>query len=94
MQKEFLEAAAALTKPGGLLVYAVCSQEAEEGEKQINAFLEQQTEFTLSPVTKDDLPFVPEAITQEGWVRTFPTMMAEKGGMDGFFFAKLRREKS
>jgi 16S rRNA (cytosine967-C5)-methyltransferase len=33
----------------------------------------------------------PEALTPEGWLRILPSMWAEKGGLDGFFIARLDR---
>ena len=33
----------------------------------------------------------PEALTPEGWLRILPSQWAEKGGLDGFFAAKLER---
>ena len=36
---EFWKARAAMVEPGGILVFAVCSLEREEGEEQIAAFL-------------------------------------------------------
>jgi 16S rRNA (cytosine967-C5)-methyltransferase len=41
------------------------------------------------PITPDELPagLTP---TVEGWVRTDPAMLLEKGGMDGFFIARFR----
>jgi 16S rRNA (cytosine967-C5)-methyltransferase len=32
-----------------------------------------------------------EALTPEGWLRILPSMWAEKGGLDGFFAARLER---
>ena len=92
VQKEMLSASAGLVKPGGVLLYAVCSQEPDEGEKQVDAFLSRNPDFAIGPVKPEDIPAIPEAICDEGWVRTLPTMLAEQGGMDGFFFAKLRRK--
>jgi 16S rRNA (cytosine967-C5)-methyltransferase len=45
LQRHLLEQAAGWVKPGGSLVYAVCSLEQEEGEQQIAAFLERHGDF-------------------------------------------------
>lgn len=84
LQAGLLARAAAWVKPGGSLVYAVCSLERAEGE-------EQAAGVTLSPdpVRADELPDG-LAPTQEGWVRTDPAMLAEAGGLDGFFIARWR----
>jgi len=43
-----------------------------------------------SPITASD---VPQGIapTAEGWLRTDPGMLAEAGGIDGFFIARWTR---
>lgn len=91
VQKELLNRIAPWVKPGGVLVYAVCSLEPEEGEEQIEQFLERHAEFELIAATDDMLP---EGIgpTENGCVRTLPNMLAEKGHVDGFFIAKLQRK--
>ena len=48
---DLLESAAAMVEPGGLLVFAVCSLEREEGEEQVAAFLDAHPEFARAPVT-------------------------------------------
>ena len=69
--------------PGGKLVYATCSLERAEGEDIAAA-----CELTPDPVRADELPagLTP---TSEGWVRTDPSMLADKGGLDGFFIARF-----
>lgn len=91
VQTALLDRIASWVKPGGMLVYAVCSLEPEEGEEQIESFLQRQDQFVASPVEKEELPdgVIP---TAEGYVRTLPTMLADKGYLDGFFIARLRRK--
>jgi len=43
------------------------------------------------PVTADELPNLVDALTPAGDVRTLPSMWPERGGIDGFFMARLRR---
>jgi 16S rRNA (cytosine967-C5)-methyltransferase len=38
------------------------------------------------------LAALPEALTPEGWLRTHPGLWAERGGMDGFFAARMMVE--
>lgn len=88
-QARLLEAAAEMVRPGGTLLYCVCSLEAEEGAEQIEHFLSGHRDFARAPVTSAELP--PElhpALTQAGDVQTLPFMA---GGMDGFFIARLTR---
>jgi 16S rRNA (cytosine967-C5)-methyltransferase len=85
LQAELIERAAAWLKPGGVLVYAVCSLEREEGEDQAA-----RVTLTPDPIRADELPqgLTP---TPEGWLRSDPAMLAEHGGLDGFFVARWRK---
>lgn len=91
MQDELLDAAARLTRPGGILVYAVCSLEPAEGEARIAAFLSRHRAFAPDPIGTGEIPGLPEAVTAAGQFRSLPSMLAGAGGVDGFFAARLRR---
>jgi 16S rRNA (cytosine967-C5)-methyltransferase len=90
-QAAFLDAAARMLAPGGVLVYAVCSLEPEEGEAQIGALLNRDKALRLSPLRPDENPGIAAFITPEGFLRTTPSAWAERGGLDGFFAARLVR---
>lgn len=85
LQAALIARAKGWLRPGGVLVYAVCSLEREEGE-------DQAAQVTLEPlpITAQELPagLLPSA---DGWLRTHPGMLGEAGGMDGFFIARWRR---
>lgn len=81
LQKQLLGRAWGWLKPGGRLVYCVCSLEREEGEMQAAAFLAAHKNAQL--VAASGLPA--ECITGEGYLRTTPQHLSDKGGMDGFF---------
>ena len=89
---EILESGAGLVEPGGLLVFAVCSLEREEGEEQIDAFLANHPQFERMPLTADDVFGHSEWITPDGDLRTLPCYLGDKGGMDGFYAARLMRK--
>ena len=89
-QDQLLAAAAEMLKPGGRLIYAVCSLQPEEGAARI-AKACSTLPLRHAPFTADDLPFLPAAITMEGHVRTLPSYWSDKGGMDGFFIARMIR---
>ena len=82
LQATLLDRASAWLKPGGKLVYAVCSLESDEGEAQAA-----RVGLAADPVQADELPagVLP---TPQGWLRTDPAMLAEVGGLDGFFIAR------
>lgn len=86
LQRALAAKAAGWLNPGGVLVYAVCSLEAEEGEEQA-AWIDAELGLSPAPITPEDLP-VGLAPTSEGWLRTHPGMLADKGGLDGFFVAR------
>ena len=88
---EILESGARLVAPGGTLVFAVCSLEREEGEEQIAAFLSSHADFARVPITADELFGQTEWITPEGDLRTLPCYLSDKGGIDGFYAARLKR---
>lgn len=67
--------------PGGKLVYAVCSLEREEGEAQAASVA-----LTPAPILPEEVPGLTP--NSEGWLRTDPGMLAEAGGLDGFFMAR------
>ena len=89
-QDRLLIAAAAMLRPGGRLIYAVCSLQPEEGEPRVRAALARGG-LRLDPFMPEELAFLPEARTEDGFMRTHPGMWAARGGMDGFFAARLVR---
>ena len=88
-QDRLLQAAAAMLRPGGRLIYAVCSQQPEEGPVRADAAL--RMGLTLEPFSAAELACLPEARTKEGFLRTHPGLWPDRGGMDGFFAAQLIR---
>ena len=90
LQSELIDAAAEMTAPGGLLVYAVCSLEPEEGEEQIASFLRRRSDFARVPLTATEV-FDSGFVTADGDLKTLPSYWPDKGGMDGFFAARLKR---
>jgi len=89
VQSRMLDSAARRVKPGGRLVYCVCSLEREEGEDQISAFLKRHPDFALSKVGAGEGGAPEASITSDGAVRILPQHLA--GGLDGFFAARLAR---
>lgn len=90
LQRALAAKAAEWLNPGGVLVYAVCSLEVEEGEEQA-AWIDAELGLTRQPITPEELPagLTP---TADGALRTHPGMLAEQGGLDGFFVARWVRK--
>lgn len=84
IQTALLARAQDWVKPGGRLVYAVCSLEPAEGAAQAAAVT-----LAPDPVTGAELP--PGIAAQaDGNVATDPGQLTEAGGIDGFFIARWR----
>jgi 16S rRNA (cytosine967-C5)-methyltransferase len=90
LQARLIDRAAAITKPGGMIVYCVCSLQPEEGEKQIAAALSRHANLSRVPVRPEEVGGLP-FINRDGDVRTLPSMLGPEGGIDGFFAARLIR---
>ncbi len=88
-QKAMLARAGGWLKPGGTLVYSVCSLEPEEGEAVVEAFLAGRPDFEAAQIEAGTLP--PEIPVEGNRVRILPGLFAEAGGADGFFIARFRR---
>ena len=86
-QRRLLHAAARRVRPGGRLVYCVCSLEPEEGEAQALAFLRSHPEFSLSAVTPGEGGAPEASATPGGMLRILPCH--REGGTDGFFAARF-----
>lgn len=83
LQQAILGAAAGRLRPGGSLVYAVCSTDARESEAVVEALLAVRADLSRAPIAARYAPFV----TAAGDVRVPPGI----DGRDGFFIARLIR---
>ena len=89
IQRQLLLSAVEKLRPDGLLVYCTCSLQVEEGEEQIEHFLQQQNDFEAIRFSDEKWR---EFGNSGGYLRLLPHQMREKGGLDGFFIARLRRK--
>ncbi|NOT34956.1 MAG: 16S rRNA (cytosine(967)-C(5))-methyltransferase RsmB, partial [Candidatus Eisenbacteria bacterium] len=84
IQLELLAAGARRVRPGGVVVYSVCSFEPEETEQVVEQFLQQNPGFELESAKG----YVPDAVVDErGFMRVLPHLH----GCDGAFAARFRR---
>ena len=83
LQQDLLASAAGSVAPGGLLLYATCSLEPEENERQVERFLAERPEFSREPAET----FPPALLTSQGDLMVLP----HRDRMDGAYAARLRR---
>lgn len=86
-QRELLQRAAALVRPGGRLVYATCSSEPDENDAIVDAFLAAYDDFTLVDLRVDASPHLRPVLDARGMLRTLPFVH----GLEAFFAAALVR---
>lgn len=91
LQRGMLGKVAQWLKPGGVMVYCVCSLEKAEGEHHISYIHNTLPELELVPIQAQEVGGLTELLTPEGALRCLPHYLAEEGGMDGFFALRLRR---
>jgi 16S rRNA (cytosine967-C5)-methyltransferase len=82
-QARLLDGVSGAVKQGGLLVYATCSLEAEENERQVDAFLAAHPDFRRE--ASDTFP--PALMSEKGDL----TILPQRHDMDGAYAARLRR---
>ena len=74
-QKEILDNAAVMLKPGGVIVYSTCTFSKEENEDVIEYFLERHPDFTLEEMER----FWPHKVDGEGH---FVAKLVRRGGVN------------
>jgi 16S rRNA (cytosine967-C5)-methyltransferase len=83
VQRKLMETAAGGVKPGGALVYSVCSTDRREGEDVVDAFLAEHAEFARDAIPERYAPF-----------RTAAGDLLVPPGIDrrdGFFISRVTR---
>jgi 16S rRNA (cytosine967-C5)-methyltransferase len=95
LQQRLLDRAVTLLKPGGVLVYCVCSLEPNEGERQIESLLARNPDVRRRAITAEEVFGHAEFVSTAGDLRTLPFYLPDPdprwGGLDGFFAARLVR---
>jgi len=86
LQRSIIRAAAAVVRPGGLLIYSTCSLEPEENDAQVESFLAESPDWVLEPPPDGA---VPPAVLDAGRLRVLP----QRHATDGAFAARLRRTR-
>jgi 16S rRNA (cytosine967-C5)-methyltransferase len=88
-QDRLLDAAIRLARPGGTVLYCVCSLQPEEGPERIDAALARHAGIARQAFSAAEIFGLGELLTPAGDLRTLPCHLAERGGMDGFYAARL-----
>jgi 16S rRNA (cytosine967-C5)-methyltransferase len=86
-QALLLNQAASLVRPGGRLVYAVCTVTPEETDRQVAAFLARHPAFRLQSLATVVPEPWRELLDDRGCLRSWP----HRHGLDGFFAARFVR---
>jgi 16S rRNA (cytosine967-C5)-methyltransferase len=73
-------------RPGGILVYAVCTLTREESDEVVADFLAAHPRFGVEPGQSVVPARANELFDSNGCMRTLPS----RHGIDGFFAARLR----
>lgn len=85
-QKEILDNAAVMLKPGGTIVYSTCTFSKEENEDVIEYFLERHPDFTLEEMER----FWPHKVDGEGH---FVAKLVRRGSVDTGFKSDRQTKK-
>ena len=88
-QARLLDGRLGFLKPGGILVYAVCSLQPEEGRAGSRRSSPAARRSSATRSRRAELSGLPVELTAAGEVRTLPCHLGESGGLDGFFIARL-----
>lgn len=86
-QKEILDNAAVMLKPGGTIVYSTCTFSKEENEDVIECFLERHSDFTLEEMER----FWPHKVDGEGH---FVAKLVRRGCVDTDLKADRKTKKN
>ena len=90
LQARMLASASAMVRPGGVMVYAVCSFAPTEGVEVVRRFLEHYREFTVD-ATGPEFNQVRLAKSADGFLCF--SLCPSRDGLDGFFAVRLRRKR-
>ncbi|HXV22156.1 MAG TPA: 16S rRNA (cytosine(967)-C(5))-methyltransferase RsmB [Desulfuromonadales bacterium] len=89
LQQTILRNVAGLVRPGGVLLYSLCTLTPEETEGVVAAFLDGHPEFVREDL-RTIFPEWLELFDDQGALRTFPH---RHGGMDAFFAVRFRKNQ-
>jgi 16S rRNA (cytosine967-C5)-methyltransferase len=90
LQRQILDNIAPLVKPGGKLLYSVCTFSHIETDAIIESFLAEHPVFELENLAAETPTAWADLFTAKGTLRSYPH---RHGNMDAFFAARLQRRQ-
>ncbi len=90
VQRELVDAAVAMLKSGGDLIYSTCSIFKAEGEDVANYITTRYNSMRLIPISPDEVGGMDNIISPHGYIRALPWHLEQHGGVDGFFTARFK----
>ncbi|MBI1986031.1 MAG: methyltransferase domain-containing protein [Rhodospirillales bacterium] len=90
-QHRLLISALEMVAPGGYIVYCACSLQPEEGPERIARLIGSGVLAVPVPIRPAEVGGLGELLTADGTLRSLPSQLANLGGIDGFYAARLRR---
>ncbi len=81
-----------LVRTGGTILFCTCSLQPEEGPDRIAAALKRHPSLARQPIRAEELFGFTELVTAEGDLRSLPSHLAQLGGIDGFYAARLIKQ--
>jgi 16S rRNA (cytosine967-C5)-methyltransferase len=88
LQARLIDRALELVRPGGAVIFCTCSLLPDEGEAQVLAALSRHPGLVVEPGRPEGVPESWQS--PEGGLRLRPDFWADRGGIDGFYIARLR----
>ena len=94
LQDKLLNRAVRWLAPDGILAFVTCSLDPQEGEERVAALLRNNEKLGHKNLTLVPPQNVPAIFVKDDMLRTTPADWAKAGGMDGFFTALLKFDKT
>jgi len=88
VQLKLLMGCADVVRPGGVLVYSLCTFTREETVQVVEAFLERRQEYRLEDLSSLLPKTLRDEVAREGYLQLLP----HRHDMEGMFIARFRRE--
>ena len=97
IQDNILKNASKILNKNGIIMYITCSLQKIEGERRIEKFLIEQSNFSIIPFCPNEYPLIESCITKEGFLRILPNNLNFGSdniinGSDGFFVSLLKMD--